>query len=122
MPAPSNTHTVEALVFACVVPAAAVAVAFLNPLLGLWVAAVSLAHGLVLAVPLYVLLKRLRWFNIISSVVAGFLIGAVPYAAVFQNTRGQYLAFAAFGAASGALFWLYIRWRPRNHSNSTPKA
>ena len=71
MPAPSNTHAFEALVFACVVPAATVAVALLNPILGLWVAGVSLAHGLILAVPLYALLNRLGWFNIVSSVVAG---------------------------------------------------
>ena len=118
MATPSNSIALPALVFACVVPAAVAAVALLNPLFGLWVAAVSLLHGFVLGVPLFLVLRRFGHVNLTTSLASGLVVGALPAAIVFSHIHGQFMPFAGFGLASGALFWACIWWQGRPQSPS----
>lgn len=115
MVTPSNTLALSALVVACVVPGAIAAIAFLNPLFGLWVASLSLVHGFVLGTPVFLALRRFGWLNLATSLGFGLVIGALPAAIVFSDVPGQFLPFAGFGLVSGALFWASIWWQCRRN-------
>jgi hypothetical protein len=110
---PSLERAAEALAVALVLPAVVAAAVALNPLLGVWVAGVGLVHSVVLALPAFLILRRLRWVNIGTSTVTGLVVGAVPAAIAFAGIPGQFVPFACFGAASGFLFgaWLWLRAR-----------
>ncbi len=106
-------RAVEALVVALLLPALAFSVALLSPLAGVWVAGVALIHAILLALPAFLVLRRLGWVNMATSTVTGLIIGALPAAVVFAGIPGQFIPFACFGAASGFLFgaWLWLRAR-----------
>ena len=113
MATPSNVIALSALVVASAVPAAISAIASLNPMLGLWVAGLSLLHGVVLGIPVFLALRRFGWVNLATSLGFGLVIGAMPAAIVFSNIPGQFLPFAGFGLVSGGLFWASIWWQSR---------
>ncbi|MEK8034903.1 hypothetical protein AACH06_29155 [Ideonella sp. DXS29W] len=113
---PSNAVAFSALVFACVVPGAVSAIAFLNPLFGLWVAGLSLLHGFTLGAPAFLALRRFGWVNLPTSLGFGLVIGGLPAAIVFSGIPGQFLPFAGFGLVSGGLFWASVWWQSRRSS------
>src|SRR5262245_63952606 len=39
---------------------------------------VTLAHALVLGLPLFLIVRRTGWVNVFSATAGGFLIGAIP--------------------------------------------
>lgn len=119
MARPSNFIAFSALVFACVVPGAVFAVAFLNPLLAWWIAAISLLHGFVLGLPVFLVLRRFALVNLVTSLGSGLIIGALPAAMVLSDTPGQFLPFAGFGLVSGGLFWVSIWWQSRRSSSAS---
>lgn len=111
MSQPTLERAAEALAISLVVPAAAVTLLSLNPLLGLWIAGVGLVHALILGLPAFLLLRRLGWVNIGTSTLTGFVVGTGPAAIAFSEIPGQFVPLAGFGAASGFLFgaWLWVR-------------
>lgn len=111
MSSPTLEQAAEALAVALVVPASATAVYFLNPLLGLWIAGVGLVHAAVLALPVFLLLRRLGWVNIVTSTAVGCAVGAAPAAAWFADSPGQFIPFACFGALSGFIFGAWLKGR-----------
>ena len=88
MATPPNAIAFSALVVACVVPGAVSAIAFLNPLFGLWVVGLSLLHSFVLGTPIFLVLRRFGWVNLYTSLGSGLVIGALPAALVFPDIPG----------------------------------
>ena len=72
----------------------------------LWVMTfiVALAHALVLGLPMFLLLRRLRWW---ASLVRGCLVGSMPYAIVsfpsVQDTANAWRTYADTVAFIGGL-------------------
>jgi hypothetical protein len=114
------------------------------------IGAVSAAHALLLGVPVYLLLRWQKWANAFTSVLAGALVGAGPVGVFLfpagerwsgssasvggvptmvdgVATRAGWESyfttvglFAAFGVASGFLFWLFIHWASRREALYLP--
>ena len=86
-------------------PSAAPGTAFGTLVLGM---PVALAH-LLLALPVYSLLRRrwrLDWWN---SMFGGMLVGALPVAVLLPEWE-VIMVGAACGAAGGLTFWAVLRW------------
>lgn len=83
----------------------------------------SLVLGLFVGLPAFYGVKRLKFFNALTSSLAGAAIGClgdwlipdvpfldgVPHSS--QELLTQYLIFAVFGFLSGFCFWLIVRSR-----------
>ena len=81
------------------------------PLVLLFGAPVALLHVFLIGVPLYLALRRrwrLRWW---SAPLAGFLIGALPMALLFQSLEGMWF-FGLCGLVGGLVFWAVLRPGP----------
>lgn len=115
MQTPSFTVAAEALVLALVLPAAAFGMWALNPMVAVGVAGVALIHAVVLGLPLFLLLRRFGWVNVITSAIGGVLVGGVPAAIALPST--QFVPFAAFGSVSGLVFGLWFWYRAKTSSN-----
>jgi hypothetical protein len=111
MLAPSIPRASEALALALTLPAVAFGLFSLNPLVIVAIAGVSLIHAAVLGIPLFIVLRKRGLVNVATSTIGGTVIGALPAAILFREIPGQWMPFAAFGAASGFVFGGYIWMR-----------
>jgi hypothetical protein len=81
-----------------------------------FVLAFTLAHTLVLGLPIALLFRFMRWQRPYLAVVTGFLIGAMPNGVLSWPTDNWLKLSVILGVygglgASGALaFWLTLRW------------
>lgn len=119
MQRPSITVATEALALGIVLPAVLFGVWALNPMVVVAAAGVALIHAIVLGLPLFLLLRRFGWVNVLTSTVSGVLVGGTPAAIAFMSTPGQFVPFAAFGGASGLVFGLWLWYRAKDTSKST---
>jgi hypothetical protein len=137
----SALRSTVAMLLASTIPALLVALISREWAVFIPISAVALAHAIVLGVPAYTLLRWRRWANVFTSTASGALVGAIPVGVLlwpggdrwagssasvggvptmvdgvvtragWENYFQGIGVFALFGAASGFIFWLLLRWR-----------
>jgi hypothetical protein len=74
--------TATAFLFAGLAPALVMAAVWhtaeIAPLAFVFTFAIGLAHAVCLGLPLFLVFRSMRWINIMSCVVFGFVVGALP--------------------------------------------
>jgi hypothetical protein len=110
-----------AFLFAGLAPALAMAAlwhtAEIAPLAFVFTFAIGLAHAVFLGLPLFLVFRSMRWINIMSCVVFGFAVGAVPDGILTwpMQHAGLYgylkpvIYCGALGAVGGFAFWAALR-------------
>jgi hypothetical protein len=133
-----------AVLFADLAPAIVMAAfwhtAELAPLTFVFTFTIALAHTVLFGVPLFLVFRSKGWVNIMTCVVTGFAVGAVPdavltwpiqHAALYASRSvdgvptiidgvitaagwGRYVKpviyCGLFGALSGFAFWVALKW------------
>jgi hypothetical protein len=126
-----------ALLFACLVPAAAMAALWSSANIGgsafVLTFGMAFAHAILLGLPLFLIFRSKDWVDVATCAIAGFAIGAGPAAVLSWPTQhpqahavgptmsdtavliarwGDYLTppahFGMFGALGGVVFWLVL--------------
>ena len=140
----------EAFIVASAAPALAVGLVDWSSLAWFPVAFfVATINSLVLGLPLFLFVRSRGWFNFVTSVVGGCMVGAIfgalvawpfwtfdQYNATVNGRRTiidgvltlagwyeygkQALPFAVYGAFSGLVFWIYLRFRQRPNRGVQP--
>jgi hypothetical protein len=97
-----------AFLFAGLAPALAMAAlwptAEVAPLAFVFTFAIALAHAVCLGLPLFLVFRSKRWINIMSCVVVGFAVGAVPDGVL--NWPMQHAGLDASAGAITAAAWV----------------
>ena len=102
---------VQAVLIATWLPAILLAVAVRAPAYALVVEIVSLAHAVILGVPIFLCLRKWTVCNVFTATLAGFFIGLLPVSLAAWSISAFHLIFAGMGALSGCLFMLYLDWK-----------
>jgi len=136
----------SAALAATILPGAAVAVVTGSMMVGSLIFVVAFVHAIALGLPIYCLLRWKKAANVITSAVAGLVVGAGPVAILLFPGGGGYKGvsswsgnvaqridgvtteagwnsyyalvgqFGGFGTASGLLFALFLAWRLRDEA------
>ena len=74
----------------------------------------GLFFTVVLALPLFLVLKRFRWVNVFSAIFGGLVVGAVGATLVFNGNHSLQRLIAlgevsTLSACAGFVFWLIAR-------------
>lgn len=109
---------IAATLLGALVPAAIITVTYGGPALPallLLAFAVTLAHALVLGLPIALLYRAKRWQQPGLAVTTGVLIGAIPVGIYAWPVDGSGLlrllgVFGGLGASGALTFWLTLRW------------
>jgi hypothetical protein len=123
-----------AFLFAGLAPALAMAAlwptAEIAPLVLVFTFAIALAHAVFLGLPLFLVFRSKSWINIMSCVVFGFAVGAVPdgilswpiqhaglYTSAGAITAAAWVSYVkpvvycgSLGALGGFAFWVALIW------------
>jgi hypothetical protein len=81
----------------------------------------SLAIGMLIGLPMFLLFSRFRLFSWWGSVLAGFCSGAIIVAVVggLSNLEGRaLLIYGAIGAATGLTFWAVVMLGPEPNQSA----
>ena len=105
------------LLWGAFVPAAIIAAAMLTPYFLPFAVSVTLAHALVLGLPVALLFMWRRWTRLLPVLGAGFLIGLVPIVVFSWPPEIRDLAeslliasaFGVLGSIGAATFWFVLR-------------
>jgi hypothetical protein len=79
---------------------------------------IAIIHAMVIGLPLALIFNHMRWINPFTTIIGGFVIGALPIgltmgrdiisAAGWHSVKDTLLLFGFFGAIGGAAFWLTL--------------
>jgi hypothetical protein len=104
------------LLWGAFVPAVVVSAAMLTPYFLPFAIGITIAHALVLGLPVSLLFMWRRWTRLLPALGAGFLIGLVPIAIFsvppqivdIKDNALIAVAFGALGAIGAATFWFVL--------------
>lgn len=105
------------LLWGAFVPAAVVAAVMLTPYFLPFAIGITIAHALVLGLPVALLFMWRRWTRLVPALVAGFVIGLLPITIFswppeivnIKESALMALGFGALGSIGAATFWFVLR-------------